>query len=300
MTHRKKSMSIVITAASGRLGRIVIEDLLAAGVPAGEITAVARTEEKISGLVAKGVRRHLADYDRPETFAGLLQPGDRVLLIPGGDAGRRVRQHQTVIDAARKAEVAQLAYVGAFGGPKADFLLAADHRETERLILDSGLPYTFLRNNWYSEVYAGDIGDLAGVLERGAIVTNVAPGSRIATASRRDFGLAAAAVLRQDGHLHQAYELSGDTAWTFEEFAAEVSRQSGKHIVHTSLPAAERKALLVSFGLPDGFAEVLVDVDEAISRGALAGTPGDLSRLIGRPTTPIADTITDGLTALPH
>ncbi|SDK48805.1 SDR family oxidoreductase [Nonomuraea jiangxiensis] len=288
-------MGIVITAATGRFGRIVIADLLAAGVPADEITAVARAEDKAADLVAKGVRLHLGDYDRPETFAGAFRPGDRVLLIPGIELGRRVAQHEGVIDAARKADVAQLAYVGVFGGPEADFLIAADHRGTEELILDSGLPHTFLRNNWYSEAYAGDLSDFAGTLERGAIVTNVAAGSRIATAPRRDYAAAAAVVMSQDGHLNRAYELSGDTAWTFDEFAAEVSRQSGKKVVHTSVTTAERRALLTASGLPGAYADALVDVDEAISRGALAGTPGELSRLIGRPTTPIAATIATAL-----
>ena len=285
-------MSIVITGSTGQLGRLVIADLLAAGVPENGITAVARSEEKAADLVARGVRLHVADYDRPETFTGAFRPEDRVLLIPGTEVGRRATQHAAVIDAAKAAGVAQLAYVGAFGGPKADFLLADDHRETERLILDSGLPYTFLRNNWYSEVYTRD---LAGIIERGAIVDNVAPGSRIATASRVDYAAAAAAVMHADGHLNKAYELGGDTAWTFEQFAEEVSRQAGKKIVHTSLTAAEHKEILTGAGVPEGLADVLVDMDEGISRGVLAGTPGDLSRLIGRPTTPIADTIAEAL-----
>jgi NAD(P)H dehydrogenase (quinone) len=285
-------MSIIITAATGQLGRSIITDLLAAGVPAGGITAVARSAEKAADLVAKGVGLHLADYDRPETFTGAFRPEDRVLLIPSTDVGRRAAQHVAVIDAAKEAGVAQLAYVGAFGGPKADFLLADDHRETERLILDSGLPYTFLRNNWYSEVYTRD---LAGTIERGAIVNNIAPGSRIATAPRADYGAAAAVVMHADGHLNKAYELGGDTTWTFEEFAEEVSRQTGKKIVHTSLTAAEHKAILTGVGVPEGLADILVDMDEGISRGVLAATPGDLSRLIGRPTIPIADTIAEAL-----
>src|SRR5262249_51521416 len=140
-------MSIVITAATGRYGRIVIADLLTAGVPADGITAVARSQDKAADLIAQGLRWHHGDYDRPETFAEAFRPGDRVLLIPGAEVGGRVAQHEVVIDAARKAGVAQLAYAGVFGGPKADFLIAADHSATERLILDSGLPYTFLRNN---------------------------------------------------------------------------------------------------------------------------------------------------------
>jgi NAD(P)H dehydrogenase (quinone) len=285
-------MSIVITGATGQLGRMIIADLLAAGVPADEITAIARSKEKAADLIAKGVRPHLADYDRPETFAGAFRSEDRVLLISGTEAGRRGAQHAVVIDAARAAGVAQLGYVGVFGGPKADFLLANDHRETEQMILDSALPYTFLRNNWYSEAY---VGDLPGIVERGAIVTNIAGEGRIATAPRTDYAAAAAVVMNDDGHLNKAYELGGDTAWSFEEFAEEVSRQTGRKIVHTSVTPAERQAILTGVGVPAAFAEILVDVDNAIARGALSSTPGDLSRLIGRPTTPIADSIATAL-----
>ena len=287
-------MSIVITGATGQLGRLIIADLLAAGVPADGITAVARDEGKAADLAAKGLRLHIADYDRPETFDGAFRPEDRVLLISGTDVGRRTAQHGVVVDAARAAGVAQLAYVSVFGGPKADFLLADDHRETEQLIVDSGLPYTFLRNNWYSDA-SMYVGDLSGIVERGAIVTSVADGSRIATAPRTDYAAAAAVVMNSDGHLNTAYELSGDTAWSFEEFAEEISRQTGTKVVHTSVTAAEHKALLTGAGLPDSLAGILVAVDDAISRGLLSATPGDLRRLIGRPTTPIAATIAAAL-----
>jgi NAD(P)H dehydrogenase (quinone) len=278
-------MSIVITGANGLLGRLVIKDLLDSGVSAEGITAVVRSKEKGADL---GVPLHIADYDEPETVKDAFGPEDRVLLISGSEPGRRIPQHTAVVDAARAAGVAQLAYTSVFGGPKADFALAGDHQATEQVILDSGLPYTFLRNNWYSELY---FGDFAGIVERGVIANGVAPDSRIASATREDYAAAAAAVLTGDGHLNKAYELSGDAAWTFEEFAAEVTRQTGKQVVHRSLTPAENKELLVAVGLPEGFADILVDVDNAINRGALAGTSNDLSRLIGRATTPIADSI---------
>jgi NAD(P)H dehydrogenase (quinone) len=287
-------MSIVITGATGQLGRLIIADLLDAGVPADQITAVARSRDRAADMVARGLRLHVADYDLPETFAGALRPGDRVLLISGTDVGRRVAQHAAVIDAAATAGVAQLAYVGVFGGPRADFLLADEHRETERRILDAGLPYTFLRNNWYSDA-SMFTEDLPGIIERGAIVNSVTADSRIATAPRIDYAAAAAVVLTSDGHLNRAYELSGDTAWTFGEFAEEVSRRSGTKVVHTYVPPREQQAMLTAAGVPEAIAGILVDVDDAINRGALAGTPGELSRLIGRPSTPIADTIAAAL-----
>lgn len=289
-------MSIVITGATGHLGRMVIADLLTAGISAGDIRAIVRDTERAADLEARGIAVHPGDYDTPATLAGAFEAGDRVLLISGSEVGRRVPQHQTVVEAAATAGVAQLAYTSVFGGPAADFALAAEHQATEQLIRDCGLPYTFLRNNWYSEVYAGDLGDLPTVIERGEVVNSVAPGSRIATASRSDYAAAAAAVLTRDEHLNTALELSGDTAWTFEEFAGEVSRQTGRTVIHRSVTPAEQSAILVSLGLPEQVAAVYVGVDGAISRGRLAGTPGTLSTLIGRPTTPIARTIAATLT----
>jgi NAD(P)H dehydrogenase (quinone) len=285
-------MSIVVTGATGQLGRLVIADLLASGVPAAGITAVVRSREKAADLAAQGVTLVVADYDEPESLAGVFGPADRLLLISGSEVGKRIAQHKAVIDAAAAAGVAQLAYTGAFGGPANPMLLAEEHKATEQLILDSGLPYTFLRNSWYSEVYFQSFG---AVLEHGAVVNGVASGARIATATRADYAAAAAVVVSTDGHLNQVYELSGDTAWTFEEFAAEVSRQTGRTVVHQTLGAEENKQFLVSVGLPEGFAAILADVDVAVGNGALAGTPGDLSRLTGRPTTPIGETIAEAV-----
>ncbi|MEU2998033.1 NmrA family NAD(P)-binding protein [Streptomyces sp. NPDC007027] len=285
-------MSIVVTGATGALGRLVVDALLTT-VPAGEVVAVVRDKEKAAGLAARGVDLRVADYSAPETLAGAFRPGDRVLLISGSEVGRRVAQHAAVIDAAKAAGVAQLAYTGILGGPDADFVLADEHKATEQLILDSGLPYTFLRNGWYTENYTAN---LAPVLEHHAVVANAGEG-RIASATRADYAAAAAAVLTGDGHLNTAYELSGDTAWSLAEYAAVISGLTGETITYNNVPAATHQEILVGAGLPEGFAAILVDVDEAIERGRLAGTSGDLARLIGRPTTPLAETVRAALPA---
>ncbi|MBW3705402.1 NAD(P)-dependent oxidoreductase [Streptomyces griseus] len=279
-------MSIVVTGATGALGRLVVDALLAE-VPAGEVVAVVRDKEKAAALAARGVELRIADYDRPESLAGAFRSGDRVLLISGSEVGRRVAQHTAVIDAAKAAGVARLAYTGNLGGPDADFTLADEHRATERLILDSGLPYTFLRNGWYTENYTAN---LAPVLEHREVLANAGEG-RIASASRADYAAAAVAVLTGDGHLNTAYELSGDTAWSLAEYAALLSELTGEEIAYRNVPAAAHQEALVGAGVPEGFAAILVDVDEAIGRGRLAGTSGDLARLIGRPTTPLAETV---------
>ncbi|MFG2506131.1 NmrA family NAD(P)-binding protein [Streptomyces rubiginosohelvolus] len=285
-------MSIVVTGATGALGRLVVDALLAT-VPAAEVVAVVRDKEKAAALAARGVELRIADYSAPETLAGAFRSGDRVLLISGSEVGRRVAQHAAVIDAAKAAGVAQLAYTGILGGPDADFALADEHKATEQLILGSGLPYTFLRNGWYTENYTAN---LAPVLEHRAVVANAGEG-RIASATRADYAAAAAAVLTGDGHLNTAYELSGDTAWSLAEYAAVISGLTGEAIAYNNVPAATHQEILVGAGLPEGFAAILVDVDEAIGRGRLAGMSGDLARLIGRPTTPLAETVRAALPA---
>ncbi|MFE3181546.1 SDR family oxidoreductase [Streptomyces violascens] len=285
-------MSIVVTGATGALGRLVVDELLAR-VPASEIAAVVRNKDKAADLAARGVELRTADYSEPTTLAGAFRAGDRVLLISGSEIGRRVPQHTAVIEAAKAAGVAQLAYTGILGGPDADLALADEHKATEQLILDSGLPYTFLRNGWYTENYTAN---LAPVLEHGAVVSNAGEG-RVASAARADYAAAAAAVLTGEGHLGKAYELSGDVAWSLAEYAAEVAAASGKPVAYTSVTPEAHLAILTGAGVPAGFAEILVDVDHAIERGRLAGTSGDLTRLIGRPTTPLAATVRAALTA---
>jgi len=279
-------MSIVVTGATGALGRIVIDELLAK-IPAEQVVAVVRDPAKAADLAARGVQLRVADYNEPETLAGAFEAGDVVLLISGSEVGQRAPQHIAVVNAAKDAGVARIAYTGVLGGPAADFLLAAEHKATEQAILDSGLPYTFLRNGWYTENY---IAQIPVQLEHG-VVGSTGDG-RVGSATRQDFAEAAAAVLVGEGHENQAYELSGDEAWTLAEYAAELSKQSGKEVAYADVPPEALRGILLGAGLPEQFAEILVDVDvSGISRGLLQGGNGDLSRLIGRPTTSLTDTI---------
>ncbi|MFJ5529502.1 SDR family oxidoreductase [Streptomyces sp. NPDC093261] len=282
-------MSIVVTGATGHLGRHVVEQLLEK-VPADQITAVVRIPEKAADFADRGVRIAVADYNAPETFDGLFTAGDKVLLISGNEFDKgRVGQHKVVLDAAKAAGVALFAYTSAPGSLTAT--LADDHRATERLILESGVPYVLLRNGWYHENYTEN---LAPVLEHGA-VTQAAGEGRIASASRADYAAAAVAVLTGEGHENATYELSGDTAWSFAEYAAELSRQTGREIAYNAVPLDVYSGILTGAGLPGPLAEILAGVDVSIEKGELAVTTGDLSRLTGRPTTPVAESITAAL-----
>ncbi|SFS30580.1 SDR family oxidoreductase [Saccharopolyspora flava] len=283
-------MSIVVTGATGNLGSLVVEGLLRK-VPADEVAVVVRNAAKAAELAARGVELRIADYDTPDTFSEAFNDGDVVLLISSPDVGKRIPQHRAVIDAAAEAGVARIVYTGVLGGPNADFLLADDHKATEQAILDSGLTWTFLRNGWYSENYTSQI---PTQLQHG--VVGSAGGGKVGSATRQDYAEAAVAVLTGSGHDNRSYELSGDQAWTLPEYAAELSRQSGKTVTCSDVPPETLKGILTGAGVPDGFADVLVDVDvSAIAKGLLQGGTGDLSRLIGRPTTPIADTIAAAL-----
>ncbi|MFD4399228.1 SDR family oxidoreductase [Kitasatospora sp. NPDC058397] len=280
----------VVTGATGQLGRLVVEGLLAA-VPASEVAVAVRSAEKAADLAARGVAVRVVDYDDPASLAGAFAAGDRVLLISGSEVGRRIPQHRAVVDAARAADVALFAYTSAPGA--ATFRLADEHKATEELIRESGLPSVLLRNGWYTENY---LGDAAGTVARGVVLGSAGDG-RVATAPRKDYADAAVAVLLGEGHEGRVYELSGDAAWSLAELAAELALVSGQPVAHQDVAPAEHLAALVGAGLPEGFAEVLVDVDAGIARGELAGTPGDLARLIGRPTVPLAESVRAALQA---
>ncbi|MFE2355985.1 SDR family oxidoreductase [Streptomyces parvulus] len=282
-------MSIVVTGATGHLGRHVVRQLLEK-VPADQVTAVVRDRDRAADLAGQGVRLAVADYNAPETFDGLFAAGDRVLLISGNEFDKgRVQQHTVVIDAAKRAGVALLAYTSAPTSLKAT--LADDHRATEEVLVGSGVPYTLLRNGWYHENYTER---LAPVLEHGAVVQAAGEG-RISSASRADYAAAAVAVLTGEGHENKAYELGGDEAWGFAEYAAELSRQTGREIAYTPVSAEAYTAILTGAGLPAPLAAILTGVEASIEKGELIVTTGDLSRLTGRPATPLAEAVAAGL-----
>ncbi|WP_181802143.1 SDR family oxidoreductase [Streptomyces shenzhenensis] len=282
-------MSIVVTGATGHLGRHVVTQLLEK-VPADQITAVVRDAAKAADFAARGVQIAVADYNAPETFDGLFAAGDKVLLISGNEFDKgRPAQHKAVIDAAKAAGVALLAYTSAPDSLKAS--LVDDHRATEEVLLASGLPYTLLRNGWYHENYTEN---LAPVLEHNAVVAAAGEG-RVSSASRADYAAAAVAVLTGEGHENQTYELGGDVAWSFAEYAAELSAQTGREIAYNPVSGEVLQGILTGAGVPEMFAAILVDVDASIAKGELVVDSGDLARLAGRPTSPISEAIAAAL-----
>lgn len=281
---------IVITGATGQLGRLVIEALLKK-VPAHDIIAAVRSVEKAADLAAQGVQVRYADYNQPASWDAALAGADKVLLISSSEIGQRAAQHSTVIAAATRAGVSLLAYTSVLHADTSLLGLAAEHRDTEAQLRASGVPFTLLRNGWYSENYAAGI---PAALTYGGVYGSAGDG-KISSAARADYAEAAATVLTSDQQAGRVYELAGDSAYTLHEFAAEITRQTGKEINYVNLPQADYQTLLVKVGLPEPLAALLANSDAAAARGALFDDSHQLSTLIGRATTPIAVTVAAAL-----
>lgn len=274
---------IIVTAASGQLGRLVIQQLLQR-VPAGQIVAAVRDVNKVADLAAQGVQVRHADYTDPASLDVAFQGASKILLISSNDLGLRVVQHRNVIDAAVRARVSLLAYTSVLHADTSTLALAAEHRETEAALLASGLPYSLLRNGWYVENYTGS---LAASLAHGALAGGAGEG-RIAAAARADYAEAAAVVLTSAQAPAAIYELAGDQPFTLAELAAELSLQSGKTIPFHNLPQQAYAELLRNVGLPGALAELIADSDAQAAQGALDDRSGTLGRLLGRPTMTLA------------
>jgi NAD(P)H dehydrogenase (quinone) len=274
---------IVVTGATGQLGRLVIAALLKKKSPSN-ITAAVRNKDKARELAAWGVNVRIADYDQPRDWDQALAGADRVLLISSSEVGQRTRQHRSVVDAAKRAGVKLLAYTSVLRADSSPLGLSAEHRETEAMIRASGMPHVFLRNGWYTENLTAGI---PGVLAQG-VMYGCAGSGRISSAARIDYAEAAATALLADNQAGRMYELAGDTSYTRAELAAEISRQSGKNVIYVDVAEAEYREALVKAGLPEPVAALLADSDTGISRGALFDDSRQLSKLIERPTTPLS------------
>ena len=278
-----------VTGASGKLGRLVLDELLQQ-TDAANVVALARDPSTLQEYDQRGVQVRQADYDDPDSLKAALRGVDRLLLISGNAVGERERQHGNVINAAKEAGVSYIAYTSILKGDRSRLALAPEHVATEKLLAGSGLNYDLLRNGWYSENYTGG---LAQALESGKIFGAVGQG-KLSTASRRDLAAGAAAALLK-GEGGRTYELAGDSGWTMDEFAAEVSRQAGKPIAYVDQSEAEYARVLEGAGLPPPVAAMLASTSALSGHGELYDDSRNLSTLSGRPTTPISETIAAAL-----
>ena len=275
-------MTIAVTGATGQLGRLVLEELLNSQEP-GSLVAVVRDAAKAGELGARGVQVRVADYSDPAALTEALTGVDKLLLVSGSEVGSRVAQHANVINAAKAAGVRFIAYTSVLAADTTELILAPEHKATEELIRASGLDNTILRNGWYTENYAPTV---ATAKQTGAVVAAAGDG-RVASATREDYAAAAAAVLSSAGHEGRTYELSGDYAWDFKELATAITKIAGREVVYRPVSAPELVEVLTSAGLDEGTAGFLAALDSDTKAGLLATVTGELSGLIGRPTTPL-------------
>jgi len=282
-----------VTAATGHLGRLIVGELLEQGVAPADVVAIVRTPEKAVDLAARGVEVRTGDYSRPDTLATAFAGVNALMFISGSEAGQRLPQHAAVVAAAAAAGVARVVYTSILRADTSQIVLAPEHKATEELLRESGLPYTILRNGWYAENYTAQ---LAGYLERHAIV-GATKDTPVAAAPRSDYARAAVAVLLQAGHEFKTYELGGNR-FTMSELAEVITELSGTPVSYHDVPVAELITILQGAGLDAGTAAFVAAIDEGVARGDVDTDSQDLAELIGRPVTPMAEVVRAELAAL--
>jgi len=278
-------MTIVVTGATGHLGRLIVASLLARGVEPGDVVALGRNTERLEQLASQGVRTAAVDYADTDGLAAAMQGADALMLISGSEPGHRVEQHRNAVDAARAAGVTRIVYTSATKADSTPLILAPEHKETEELLKASSADVTVLRNNWYTENYAGSVEQAAATREYRASTGD----GRVASATRAEYAEAAAIVLTSDGHAGATYELGGATAWNGDDMAAALTALVGSEVRYIALSPEEHQAALSAAGLDEGTAGFVVALDGNIRDGALDVTTGDLSRLLGRPTATLLE-----------
>lgn len=283
-------MSIVVTGATGHLGRLVVESLLERGVPAGRIVATGRAVEKLADLAERGVVVRRADFTDPGSLKEAFEGAEKVLLVSSSEVGQRYAQHVNAVDAAAAAGVDLIGYTSITRADTSAMVLAEEHRSTEERIRESGVPFVLLRNNWYLENY---IEQLPLMLENHALLGSAGEG-RVSAAARADYAAAAAVVLSTPGHEGRAYELAGPS-FTLADVAAVVTAASGTEVAYVDVPAPKYAEVLVGAGVPEAFARVLADSDLGIARGDLEEPADDLARLLGRQPESLSQAVTRAL-----
>jgi NAD(P)H dehydrogenase (quinone) len=273
-------MTIVVTGATGHYGHLAVQSLLGRGVPAADIVATGRRVERAADL---GVTVREAPYEDTAALRAVFEGADKVLFVSGSEAGKRIPEHRNVVDAATDAGVGYIAYTSAPKADRSSMMLAEEHLATERMLIESGITYAFLRNDWYLENY-----DLRAAVANGAIYGAAGTG-QISGALRADLAEAGAAAIIA-AEPNRVYELGGEP-FTLGELAAVTSQVSGKPVAYNDLSEGQYTEFLVGVGLPEGYAKILADSDRGAAQGDLYVPVDDMEKLLGRPVTLLVDAV---------
>ena len=280
-------MTVVVTGATGNLGRLIVEHLLTRGIPAGEIIGTGRNQERLASLGDLGVRTAVTDYDDATSLDSAFAGADTVVLVSGSEVGQRIRQHTAAVRAAERAAVRHIVYTSAPHADTSGLVVAPEHKATEELLAASAVQATVLRNNWYNENYEQAFAQVAAT---GTYLASTGSG-RVASASRSDFAEAAAVVVATGARRGEVLELAGDTAWDGAEFAATAGRVLGREVTYAGVTTEEHRAALAGAGLPEEVIGFLTTLDADIAAGELDGPSDVLSTLIGHPSTTLEQTL---------
>jgi NAD(P)H dehydrogenase (quinone) len=286
-------MKILVTGATGKLGSKVVESLLKS-IPARELAVSVRNPEKAEGLRSRGVEVRHGDFDHPETLENAFKGIDRLLIISAdGDNETRIRQHTNAVQAAERAGVKFIAYTSLANATESKNLMAPPHVATEAAIIKTGIPYSFLRNNWYLE---NEIGSIQGAMAGAPWVTSAGEG-KVGWALQQDYADAAAAVLVGSGHENTVYELSGPLL-TQEELAAALGNVLGKEVPVQQVSDEKYAEIMKGLGLPDFVIPIVVGIQESIRNGSLEVESDDFKKILGRPIAPINESLTQLVNAI--
>lgn len=278
-------MKILVTGATGNLGSLVVESLLKS-VPAENLAVSVRDPKKAEHLKARGVDVRYGDFHHPESLVSAFAGIDRLLIISSGDLQNRAQQQLAAVNAAKEANVSFIAYTSAANAKDSAFVITADHRATEEAILQSGIPYSFLRNNWYLE---NELSTIQAVLNGAPWVTSAGSG-KVGWAGRRDYAEAAANVLAEEGHNNTVYELSGKPL-TQEELASILAGVIGREVPVQQVDDKTYGKIMSNAGVPAEVVPFLVAIQSGIREGYLDIESKDFEKLLGRPITTLGDVI---------
>lgn len=284
---------LLVAGASGNLGRLVVEALLRSGAP--RLIATSRTPEKLADLAKRGVEVRAADYARPEGLPAAFRGATHLLLISTQDVGPRLEQHVAAFEAARAAGVRHIFYTSHTAADVSVSVVAPEHAEMERRIMASGMDYTILRNNLYSENLT--ISTYAEAFMTGTH-HDASRGGKVGFVSRRDCADAAAgAMLDPAGHVNRVYDITGPEALGFEEILHMVSRIAGRDFVFAALPDEEFKARLLRNGVSEDFVEAFLSYERSAARGEMDLVTDAVLKLSGHQPERVEDFLKANLPA---
>jgi NAD(P)H dehydrogenase (quinone) len=278
MTSVTGKRTLLVTGGSGRLAREVIELLLQQGTD--HVVTTTRTPAQLEDLRRLGVEVRRLDFDDDEdTLAAALVGADRMLMISTHAVGRRGQQQGRVVTAAKRAGVGHLLYTScASPNPNPISAVVSDHFWTERAIFASGLSWTILRHNMYSEhVFLF----LPSALACGELRTSLGAGAR-AYVTRRDCAAADAAALLGDWTDCRIYDVGGPQALTTDEVLSIARELTGTTISHIRTSDEESLRSFAASGLPPGFPEAAVGFDICARHGYHALLAPAIRELTGR------------------